>query len=134
MQRIIFLNYYSRELLEELDRQELIKDRFNSYLINYNKIPKNIKEEKIQGMLSRQKDIKMQFVSFINYQDYVYHNKEDFWDLEESKNAILWEKFLSKETLKSLPTSFDCSLEEKLLYSKDTELNNVLNSHRILNA
>ena len=129
-----FLNYYSKELLEELNEQELIKERFNAYLINYNKIPKNIKEEKIQGMLSRQKDIKMQFVSFINYQDYVYHNKEDFWDLEESKNAILWEKFLSKETLKPLPKSFDCSLEEKLLYAKDTELNNILNSHRILNA
>ncbi|TLD79758.1 hypothetical protein LS70_009625 [Helicobacter sp. MIT 11-5569] len=130
-----FANYYSKELLDRLpNTAELIKDRLNWHLINYNKIPKNTNEENIQGILSKQKDMKMRFVSFINYQDYVYHNKENFWDLEEKDNAILWEKFLTKNTLKPLPKSFDCSLEEKLLYAKDEDLLTILNSHRILNG
>ncbi|EDO8029926.1 hypothetical protein G3Z78_002006, partial [Campylobacter coli] len=40
------------------------------------------------------------------------------------KNSILWEKFLSKNTLKPFPLNFDCSLEEKLLYAKDEQLEN----------
>ncbi|EAI5050154.1 hypothetical protein BJG25_09880, partial [Campylobacter jejuni] len=73
-------NYYSKEFLNELDNQELNKDRLNYYLINYNKIPKNTEEENIQGILSKQKDIDINFVNFIDYKDYVYKNKDDFWE------------------------------------------------------
>ncbi|MCW1368569.1 hypothetical protein OLQ19_03575, partial [Campylobacter jejuni] len=76
-----FLNYYSKEFLKELDNQELNEDRLNHYLINYNKIPKKVEEENIQGLLSKQKDTNINFVNFIDYQDYVYNNKDDFWNL-----------------------------------------------------
>lgn len=125
-----FLNYYSKEFLNELDDQELNKDRLNYYLINYNKIPKNTEEENIQGLLSKQKDININFVNFIDYQDYVYNNKDDFWNFSSEENSMLWEKFLSKNTLKPFPLNFDCSLEEKLLYAKDEQLENILKSHK----
>ncbi|MGI7118914.1 hypothetical protein ACNGEM_10030, partial [Campylobacter coli] len=121
-----FLNYYSKEFLNELDNQELNKDRLNYYLINYNKIPKNTEEENIQGILSKQKDIDINFVNFIDYKDYVYKNKDNFWEFSAKENSILWEKFLSKNTLKPFPLNFDCSLEEKLLYAKDEQLENIL--------
>lgn len=125
-----FLNYYSKELLNELDDQELNKDRLNYYLVNYNKIPKNTEEENIQGMLSKQKDININFVNFIDYKDYVYNNKDDFWEFSAEENSILWEKFLSKNTLKPFPLNFDCSLEEKLLYAKDEQLKSILQTHK----
>ncbi|EAL8918372.1 hypothetical protein D0B86_09845, partial [Campylobacter jejuni] len=125
-----FLNYYSKEFLNELDNQELNKDRLNHYLINYNKIPKKVEEENIQGILSKQKDIDINFVNFIDYQDYVYNNKDDFWNLSSEENSMLWEKFLSKNTLKPFPLNFDCSLEEKFLYAKDEQLENILKSHK----
>ncbi|ELK4368936.1 hypothetical protein U1Z47_001927, partial [Campylobacter jejuni] len=125
-----FLNYYSKEFLNELDNQELNKDRLNYYLINYNKIPKNTEEENIQGILSKQKDIDINFVNFIDYKDYVYKNKDDFWEFSAKENSILWEKFLSKNTLKPFPLNFDCSLEEKLLYAKDEQLENILKTHK----
>ncbi|MBF7049709.1 hypothetical protein, partial [Campylobacter volucris] len=117
-----FLNYYSKELLNELDDQELNKDRLNYYLVNYNKIPKNTEEENIQGMLSKQKNVNINFVNFIDYKDYVYNNKDDFWNFSLEENSILWQKFLSKNTIKPFPLNFDCSLEEKLLYAKDEQL------------
>ncbi|XAK45954.1 hypothetical protein AAID91_05030 [Campylobacter coli] len=40
-----FLNYYSKEFLNELDDQELNKNRLNYYLINYNKIQKTQKKK-----------------------------------------------------------------------------------------
>ncbi|TXE79365.1 hypothetical protein FPD46_06885, partial [Campylobacter peloridis] len=75
-----FLNYYSKELLNELDDQNLNNNRINHYLKNYNKIPKNTEEENIQGMLSKQKNLNINFVNFIDYKDYVYNNKDDFWN------------------------------------------------------
>ncbi|OEW02937.1 MULTISPECIES: hypothetical protein [Campylobacter] len=125
-----FLNYYSKEFLKELDNQELNEDRLNHYLINYNKIPKKVEEENIQGLLSKQKDTNINFVNFIDYQDYVYNNKDDFWNLSSEENSMLWEKFLSKNTLKPFPLNFDCSLEEKFLYAKDEQLENILKSHK----
>ncbi|EPQ9765177.1 hypothetical protein ACUYWL_001806 [Campylobacter jejuni] len=125
-----FLNYYSKELLNELDDQELNKDRLNYYLVNYNKIPKNTEEENIQGMLSKQKNVNINFVNFIDYKDYVYNNKDDFWNFSLEENSILWQKFLSKNTIKPFPLNFDCSLEEKLLYAKDEQLENILKSHK----
>ncbi|MCV3394510.1 hypothetical protein L8U04_08170 [Campylobacter sp. IFREMER_LSEM_CL908] len=125
-----FLNYYSKELLNELDDQELNKDRLNYYLVNYNKIPKNTEEENTQGMLSKQKNVNINFVNFIDYKDYVYNNKDDFWEFSAEENSILWEKFLSKNTLKPFPLNFDCSLEEKFLYAKDEQLKSILQTHK----
>ncbi|HEF7282386.1 TPA: hypothetical protein R1671_001824, partial [Campylobacter jejuni] len=87
-------------------------------------------EENIQGLLSKQKDTNINFVNFIDYQDYVYNNKDDFWNLSSEENSMLWEKFLSKNTLKPFPLNFDCSLEEKFLYAKDEQLENILKSHK----
>lgn len=101
-----FLNYYSKELLNELDDQELNKDRLNYYLVNYNKIPKNTEEENIQGMLSKQKNVNINFVNFIDYKDYVYNNKDDFWNFSLEENSILWQKFLSKNTIKTFSFKF----------------------------
>ncbi|RTJ03043.1 hypothetical protein C3H99_08800, partial [Campylobacter jejuni] len=75
-----FLNYFSKELLEKLDTQNLTHSRYNRYIINYDKLSKNLEEENIQGLLSKQKDININFVNFIDYQDYVYNNKDDFWN------------------------------------------------------
>ncbi|MFY4727291.1 hypothetical protein [Campylobacter jejuni] len=125
-----FLNYFSKELLEKLDTQNLTHSRYNRYIINYDKLPKNLEEENIQGLLSKQKDININFVNFIDYQDYVYNNKDDFWNFSSEENSILWEKFLSKNTLKPFPLNFDCSLEEKFLYAKDEQLENILKSHK----
>ncbi|XAK36888.1 hypothetical protein AAID91_05070 [Campylobacter coli] len=50
--------------------------------------------------------------------------------LKVFKIIILWEKFLSKNTLKPFPLNFDCSLEEKLLYTKDKQLENILKTHK----
>lgn len=131
-----FLNYYSKKLMDILDTYELFQDRLNRYIINYDKTPKNINEENILGMLSKQNytDINIEFLNFINYQDYVYINKDDFWDLSIKDNDILWEKFLNKNTLKPFPINFDCSLEEKLLYATDEEFFSVLKAHRMLNG
>ncbi|EOI4303878.1 hypothetical protein ACMTPW_001744, partial [Campylobacter jejuni] len=79
---------------------------------------------------SKQKDIDINFVNFIDYKDYVYKNKDDFWEFSAKENSILWEKFLSKNTLKPFPLNFDCSLEEKLLYAKDEQLENILKTHK----
>lgn len=124
-----YLNYYSKELLEMLDRQ-FMQDRNNRYVINYAKTPRNTEEEGILGLISKQKDIKFNFVNFIDYKDYVYKNKDDFWGFSAEENSILWEKFLSKNTLKPFPLNFDCSLEEKLLYIKDEQLENILKTHK----
>ncbi|TKX28471.1 hypothetical protein [Campylobacter aviculae] len=129
-----YLNYYSNEILEDLNTQNLMNDRYNRYIINYDKLPKNSEEEDIQGLLSRQKDLKINFLNFINYQDYVYNNKDDFWEFTENENALLWEKFLAKDTIKPFPINFDCSLEEKELYSHPKELQNVLKAHRLING
>ncbi|HEG2607400.1 TPA: hypothetical protein SCU96_001555 [Campylobacter lari] len=125
-----FLNYYSKELLNELENQNLNNNRINHYLKNYNKIPKNTEEENIQGMLSKQKNVNINFVNFIDYKDYVYNNKDDFWEFSAEKNSILWQKFLSKDTIKPFPSNFDCSLEEKLLYAKDEQLESILQTHK----
>ncbi|EDO7598149.1 TPA: hypothetical protein SBY29_001716, partial [Campylobacter coli] len=121
-----FLNYYSKELLNELENQKLNDNRINHYIKNYNKIPKNTEEENIQGMLSKQKNVNINFVNFIDYKDYVYNNKDDFWEFSAEENSILWQKFLSKNTIKPFPLNFDCSLEEKLLYAKDEQLKSIL--------
>lgn len=125
-----FLNYYSKELLNELENQKLNDNRINHYIKNYNKIPKNTEEENTQGMLSKQKNVNINFVNFIDYKDYVYNNKDDFWNFSLEENSILWEKFLSKNTLKPFPLNFDCSLEEKLLYAKDEQLKSILQTHK----
>ncbi|EOJ7871308.1 hypothetical protein ACM4V2_001745, partial [Campylobacter coli] len=104
-----FLNYYSKELLNELENQKLNDNRINHYIKNYNKIPKNTEEENIQGMLSKQKNVNINFVNFIDYKDYVYNNKDDFWEFSAEENSILWQKFLSKNTIKPFPLNFDCS-------------------------
>ncbi|EAJ4628848.1 hypothetical protein [Campylobacter coli] len=125
-----FLNYYSKELLNELENQKLNDNRINHYIKNYNKIPKNTEEENIQGMLSKQKNVNINFVNFIDYKDYVYNNKDDFWEFSAEENSILWQKFLSKNTIKPFPLNFDCSLEEKLLYAKDEQLKSILQTHK----
>ncbi|EHQ5397279.1 hypothetical protein KQS34_001800, partial [Campylobacter coli] len=75
-------------------------------------------------------NVNINFVNFIDYKDYVYNNKDDFWEFSAEENSILWQKFLSKNTIKPFPLNFDCSLEEKLLYAKDEQLKSILQTHK----
>ncbi|XTO86211.1 hypothetical protein K4E85_09905 (plasmid) [Campylobacter coli] len=53
-----------------------------------------------------------------------------FGSFQQKKILYFGKKFLSKNTLKPFPLNFDCSLEEKLLYAKDEQLENILKTHK----
>ncbi|MBK1993135.1 hypothetical protein FSE90_02510 [Campylobacter novaezeelandiae] len=127
-----FINYYSKEVLSLLDKDELLDSRMNVIIKNYQQDLNGINSK---GILSQryENDFFVKLVPFIEWESYVYDG--DIWQLYEKKNEEIrkyWKKFLSRDTLKPLPLEWDCSINEKLIWVNDNDLFQALNAHKIL--
>ncbi|WP_200217301.1 hypothetical protein [Campylobacter sp. 2018MI34] len=126
-----FINYYSKEILSLLDKDDLLEARMNILIKNYQQ---DLNDIDSKGILSQKYESDfIKLVPFVEWEYYVYEGDIlQLYEKEDEQIKKYWEKFLFKNTLKALPLEWDCSINEKLIWVNDSDLFQALNAHKIL--